>query len=378
MAKETKHICFIASNLHRSDARIYKRQGASLNDASFRVSYLLSGDGILSEINGIEIHSLKFDSKTRYSRFFRRTHLFFKKAIELDADIYQISEPEMISLGLLLIGKGYKVVLDLREDYVQDIINREYIPRYLRRIVSNIFRRYLRFAMPQFDYVFCVDPHLLDIANKIVKLENSVCVTNFPIVTAHSSYSLGEYLERENMLIYSGSVYKESRQELLFKSLVGHSNLRYVIVGKFWSDYQTQLESLSYWNSLQFFDGSDSMLIDEWIRKSTIGNAIRDFSETNFKQGSLGVIKIYEYMEAALPIICSDVSLWKSMVDKYRCGICVDPNNLEQLDDALKFLLENKEEAYEMGQRGRKAIEIEYNWKSQSRIYIKAIESVLK
>ena len=41
--------------------------------------------------------------------------------------------------------------------------------------------------------------------------------------------------------------------------------------------------------------------------------------------------KMFEYMIAGLPIICSDFSLWKEIVEKNRSGICVDPGNLDQV-----------------------------------------------
>src|SRR5690625_6021755 len=35
--------------------------------------------------------------------------------------------------------------------------------------------------------------------------------------------------------------------------------------------------------------------------------------------------KFFEYMNAGLPIICSHFPQWKTFIDKYNCGIAVDP-----------------------------------------------------
>ena len=107
--------------------------------------------------------------------------------------------------------------------------------------------------------------------------------------------------------------------------------------------------------------------------KSTMANVFRDFGEND---GSLGVIKIFESMEAALPVLLTDVPLYKNMVEKYHCGICVDPNNVQQIEDAIRFLVEHKEEAYRMGQNGRQAVLREYNWENQARNYIGVINSL--
>jgi len=76
-------------------------------------------------------------------------------------------------------------------------------------------------------------------------------------------------------------------------------------------------------------------------------------------------------MEAGLPIICTDFDLWKEIIDKYNCGIYVQPNDIEGIKNAICYLINNKKEAYEMGQNGRKAVLLEYNWETQEKEYLK-------
>ena len=57
------------------------------------------------------------------------------------------------------------------------------------------------------------------------------------------------------------------------------------------------------------------------INQAVIGNVVRDFSKTGSPNGSSSVIKIYETMEAGVPVILSKVPLYEKMVEKYHCGI---------------------------------------------------------
>ena len=99
--------------------------------------------------------------------------------------------------------------------------------------------------------------------------------------------------------------------------------------------------------------------------------AIFDYSPNlGYKTGSLGVNKFFEYMLFGLPIICTDFDLWKEIVNKYKCGICVEPRDVKQIKDAILYLINNKEEAYNMGQNGRKAVLEEYNWDTQKKVYL--------
>src|SRR5690625_7556260 len=45
--------------------------------------------------------------------------------------------------------------------------------------------------------------------------------------------------------------------------------------------------------------------------------------------------KFFEYMNAGLPIICSDFPVWKQFINKYECGITVDPYNETEIKNAL-------------------------------------------
>ena len=64
------------------------------------------------------------------------------------------------------------------------------------------------------------------------------------------------------------------------------------------------------------------------------------------------------------------------IVEKYNCGICVDPHNSQQIKEAIQYLVENKEMAYQMGQNGRRAVLEEYNWESQAKLYIEVLTNI--
>jgi len=52
----------------------------------------------------------------RLNRIFRTTRRVFDKAVALDADIYQLHDPELIPIGLKLKRLGKKVIFDSHED----------------------------------------------------------------------------------------------------------------------------------------------------------------------------------------------------------------------------------------------------------------------
>jgi len=373
----TKKICFLGSALSRRDPRIFWRQGRSLASAGYDATFIVSDSETDDSEDGVRTISSGFSTSSRIKRMLYSKKYLYKKALQINADIYQVSEPELIPLGLKLKRIGKKVIYDAREDYPRMIFEKDYIPKVLRKPISSMLEKYMCKSLKKFDAVFSVTPHIVEYIKKIWECREVHLVTNYPIVDKDFHLSFDEYDNRGNILCYIGNAYRASRQEITFKALEKISGIKYIIAGRIQNDYKSELVILPYWKRLEFIDGIEKEGLEKLYSHVSIGNSIRDFSDSGAPKGSLGVIKIFEYMEAALPIICTNIELWKDIVDKYKCGIYVNPNNSDEIGEALLYLTEHKEEAYQMGQNGRRAVLEEYNWENQANRYIGVINKVL-
>lgn len=110
-----------------------------------------------------------------------------------------------------------------------------------------------------------------------------------------------------------------------------------------------------------------------------MGLVIYDYSPNDgYQQGSLGVNKIFEYMAAGLPIICTDFKVWtRCIIEKYNCGITVKPGDYQGLKNALKFLMTHKDLAYQMGQNGQMAFKKEFNWEEEEKILLDIYKNIM-
>ena len=75
--------------------------------------------------------------------------------------------------------------------------------------------------------------------------------------------------------------------------------------------------------------------------------------------------KIFEYMAIGLPVVTSNFKLYKDIIDKNYCGICVDPENPNEIAKAIEFILTNPKKAKEMGQNGNRLVKEKYNWTNE-------------
>lgn len=94
--------------------------------------------------------------------------------------------------------------------------------------------------------------------------------------------------------------------------------------------------------------------------------------------GTLGNTKIFEYMMVGIPVICTDFILWKQIMDRWDCGICVDPENVDEIAAAISYLLDHPEEARQMGENGRRAVKEEFNWGVEEKKLLALYEEILK
>ena len=369
------HICYLTGLYSRKDPLIFDRQGMALAMAGYKVTIVVCDLEPNETIDGIELISCNYKPCSRIERMLNTKKFLYRKALMINADVYQISDPELLSLGVKLKHKGYKVVFNLREFYPGIIHDKAYLPKIARNVIAVLMEKYLKSSLKKYNAVFTVTD---DTDNRLEKwgIKNHYVIKNFPVVSSRFTLSKEEYLSRKNVLGYIGTVYWISCQKEVLKALAELPDIKYYVAGVIEEGYVDVLETFPNWKNVDFAGPFKKEEISTVFSKMTISNTLRDFSRTGSPNGSFGVLKIFESMEAGLPVLLSDVKCYREIVEKYNCGICVDPHNSQQIKEAIQYLVENKEMAYQMGQNGRRAVLEEYNWESQAKLYIEVLTNI--
>jgi len=86
--------------------------------------------------------------------------------------------------------------------------------------------------------------------------------------------------------------------------------------------------------------------------------------------------KLFEYMACGIPVIASNFQEIRIIVNKSNCGILIDPTNTKEITDAILWLLEHPEEAEQMGENGRRAVEETYNWENMEKRLFEVYEEL--
>lgn len=365
------HYCFITGLYPRYDGLMYWRQGKSLVEEGFKVTYIVC-DSLPNEVkDGINIISTHFIPQGRRDRLYKTKRVLLSYVKQINADIYQISDPELMGMVDELKKMNKKVIFNLREYYPDLIVSaKPYLPKIIRKPLSLLVDKYQGRVLKKYDAVFTITDWILKILHDNYKINESYLLTNYPRIEKDFHLSYEDYLSRDNRLCYEGTIYRVSRQEKVFDALSQIEDISYLLAGKIEERYEW-IKDHPYWPKVEFIDGFKQSDLPAIFGRSTISNVFRDFEG---REGSTGVMKVFESMEQGLPVLFADVPVYREINDKYHCGLCVDPNSSESIRDAIVYLMQNKKEAYDMGQRGRRAVEYEYNWDIQAKTYINVIK----
>lgn len=361
-------VCHVISGYFRTDARVFLRQCKSLHSHGFEVS-ILTNDGdqdeVLDEIGIIDCAK----PWPRWKTLLMAKRQFLAKALEIDADIYQLHSPELLPLGLALKTAGKKVVYDAHEDMPRHILEKEWLPRFTRKPISAAFEKYMLRTLVQYDDI--VSPHSHVVANFQEVLGKGVLIANFPLVADNWDFSREDFVSRENILCYSGTVYAYSNQEEIVEALGAFDDLQYRIAGYIDEEHGKRLMAMSNGDKVRFLGRLSRPDLHAFYQSTLIGVVIYDYKlNLGNRLGSYGTNKVFEYMEAGLPFICTDYILWKDIIDRYDCGVCVAPGKPNEIVAAIRYFREDKDRAYRMGQNGRRAVLEEFNWRSEEKKYV--------
>lgn len=370
-----KKVCHITSVHNRYDGRIFKKQCNALRKNGFNVT-LLVNDSLEDEIvEGINIVSTKNQTKSRLHRFIYSGSLLLKKAIKIDADIYHLHDPDLLPIGNKLKKLGKKVIFDSHEDFPIDISEKEWIPYILRKVISSIYMIYEKKSIRNYDAVITVSPHIVDRLKKINS--NTFMITNYPIINKNNQSFNSSYELRDNTICFAGSVNKDWGHDIIIDAIEDIENIKYILVGPTIDSYISLLSRKKGWNKTAYRGIVNFSDVQEIYSNAKAGMAIH-YTKSLDGKGTLGNTKLFEFMEAGLPIICSDYPLWSEIVKKYKCGISINPRNVNEVKKAIEYILDNPKKAKRMAENGKKAVELEYNWKTQEIVLLDIYNRLMK
>jgi glycosyltransferase involved in cell wall biosynthesis len=371
--KTKNKICHISSAHPRTDIRIFQKECMALQNSGFDVSLLIAdglGDG---EKSGIKI----YDAGKAGSRLARFTTIFYriyKKAKEIDADVFHFHDPELMFLGYFLKLRGKKVIYDIHEDVPKDIMIKYWIPTaFLRGFVKRAYIILERLFVRKFDLLITVSEEIGN--NYSSYREKVLIIRNVAIVKAIDQSPVSKEPKNKSfVLLYQGGLNPVRGIREIVESMQYVDGATLWLFGN-WSseEFKSECEKLDGYKKVKYFGFIPSKDLYGYTKLADI--CIINFLPLPHNEFSLPN-KIFEYMACKRPVLLSDFPYWRKIFGDAACY--ADSRDPEKIADAVNFLMKNKTERNRLAAKGRKLVETEFSWERESILLVNSYNKLLK
>lgn len=367
-----KKICLVTS-LHKvNDERVFEKECLSL--AKKYDVYLVAPNTETKDVDGIHIIGVDFpDINHRFKRW-----LMLNKLLpilkDIDAAVYHFQDPELMALGLKMKKYGKKVVFDSHEDVPAYLLSASFVPKKMRMVVSKCYAFYEKRKLRKYDALVSVTPFIV---NRLKKINpNTYQITNYPKF-------VDKQIERkwERKVIFAGLISRNWNLDKVI-SCLSEIDVKLVLCGHYATEkYLKYLQGLTGWEHVDYRGSVPHSKVIEFYAECCAGLAIETYEDANvgYREGSLGNTKRLDYMSVGVPLITSASNVWKQVVETNNCGVSVeDPNDINQIAEAISLVVNNKEKAVVMGNNAKKAVANEFNWDTQETELFKMYKNLLE
>ena len=375
-------ICLLADSHGLYDDRIYWKEALSLKRNGFEVHYLLAGEesstGKTKEGIAFTIIKRRHYVKNRYLNFLVKKIIpgglystMFRKAAQLRADVYHIHDLKVNKIGRKLrsLPQFPKVIYDVHEPYPENIIDyhdTSGLLTYLKIAYSRQIRKWEINCAKKYDFIIATEENIRDRFRKILPDEKVDIIYNY--TDLGSTRKEIPYEKKTYDAIYTGGITKRrGAMKILEATKIASTqrpDLKIIFLGTYFpSELKDEMTAYLVKNKLTknviLHDPVPYSEVSEFYSLSRIGFGIFLPIPTH---RIILQIKIFEYMNYGLPIIGSNFGHIMNYMKENDAGIAVDPEDPQEISEALLKLLQDRQLYDRMSKNGMKAVDEKYYW----------------
>lgn len=381
------------------DIRVEK-EAVSLLKAGYRVGLLSIADYDKSEVvnyKGIKIYRVavtKFTSKKMHGLAAMIPwidHVVAKQVLK----IFENERYDAIHLhDLYLFGSASILrkkinahfIGDLHENYVDALKDYEWSTTYPNKLLISFpkWERKEKEWLQLFDKILVVNEGMRDKnIDKGVSEKDVTVISNSIDTSIFDEYEIDESIrkrfEEYFTLVYVGGFVSNRGLKHIIKGMKElkkfNSKFRLLLVGD--GEMMGALKELAKRLGVEdvvIFEGWQSQeKIKSYLLASDVG--LVPFNRTPQTDNSSSN-KLYQYMYYGLPVLGTNCTSVKKLVEKEQCGIIYEEKNAEHFIINVKELYNNPEKYNLMAEQGRLAVTEKYNWDFEAKKLIKLYEEL--
>lgn len=351
------------------DVRIFYKECRTLAEAGYEVCLVANHDKE-ETVDGIRIIPIS-RSKSRLHRFLVKGWEVMWKAIKLKAEVYHFHDPDLIPFGLILKLLGKRVIYDVHEDVPKDILSKEWLGNLrVRKIISWLSGLFLKFSALFFDRIIAATP---SISMSFPEMK-TIILSNAPISQLIDEIEVETVIKTRVSVIYAGALTKIRGIKQIVEAMELLEGLTELWLVGWWEDsaYELECKSLIGWRNVRDFGATTLERTYSIMKQADIG-IVNFFPIPNSIESLPN--KAFEYSTCGLPMVMSEFPYWQGIFGE--CAVFVNPIDPQDIAAKIRGLVENPEYRMRLAWEGRKLIENQYSWESESKKLIELYKGLL-
>ena len=358
-------IVFLTSGHSPFTPRLFHKELISLRKIFRDLTIIAPYDKLRDSVDGISIYGVP-KYKSRYNRWATLSALY-RKARELRPTVIHCHEPDSLLVSFLLKTRfpQVKVIYDCHEFHPQSFT--EHFPNPFRNLIKILIEITENYLVSRIEAVVTVNDRLVERFSK--QNESITLLPNYPKKDIfRNERRKRTILSTDTVhLIYVGLVSSDRgvfRMVEVIRELEKSVDIKLTLIGKCSSEslkkeFIQKVNKFKLRKKIQYMGHLPHNETIEHLMNADIALFLVNNKERYHWGEST---KYFEYSAASLPIIISDLPAKRSLIEKNKNGILVNYDSVEEIVNAVQYLIKNKGEARMMGGRGRSFFESHYNW----------------
>ncbi len=369
----SEHILVLTSVHVPFDGRIFHRECRTLAAAGHTVTLLAPADFAREIRDGVTV--IGFPRPARRLGRIRLWWRLFREALHLQPDLIHLHDPELlllVPLFRLVRGKRIRLVYDVHEYFADAVRVKHWIPRALRPAIAWLAGRLERLLAHGVDgLVLAVEGQAAlfpDFRGPVAVVRNLPAQALPADLRPHPALDVPAF-----RLIYVGLILPQRGIGVLLEAMQmlheqGVRDVVLFLIGPetspaYMQDIQAFIHKHGLEEQVRWLGPVPHAEVWKYLAAADAGVAPGLYT-AQYSRPSL-FTKLFEYMLAGLPTVVADYPWSRPYVEEGQCGILVPGEDAAAYAQAIRWLYDHREEAREMGRRGRELVLRKYTWEQE-------------
>lgn len=352
-----------------TDNRIHYRECASLAAAGFDVTLIAVESDTSGPVDGLTVVTLP--KRSRVSRMIFSSITAVALAVRTRANVVHLHDPELVWSIPLFRLLGRKTIYDAHEDLPSQVLSKPYL--------SPMRKPFILFAAKAVVALSRLSHHVVAATSKIAERypsSRTSIVHNFPPLLPSEEMAI-PVTQRQPKVVYVGAISENRGAETMVDVLAAPEfpqGWRLNLAGRADSSLLQRLRDKPAWHKVAYEGEVPSSRARELVQSSRVGLVL--LHNTTAHRESLPT-KMFEYFASGVPVIASDFPLWRSIVEKYQCGLLVDETSVNSIVDAVLTYANDPDLLSVHSLNARRLAVERFNWGSEAETLVKAYDSIV-